>query len=276
MKLENIVWVVIFGHLIKWAVSAAYYLLIQEHYHVFGRVTNQKLYYDNLPYYVWHVWFRQPMQFGIQHYYWWLATRHSLRDVYIGLIAGLVLQILVANSIKLKREAKAHQLILLPITAPIAGIPGFLLGWGLVSVLDKWVYRGPGISVGGKQIYATEVNQFAQSASWHNIVIGLLASFIFARFVAKRPLQTIQSFFIERDVNAIRNKWNAGQNESRLRHIRPPGYRLRVKYMLDNNVVCESHSPAVSRTLLAGLPIALFLIGFGFWLLYYGPAKGAH
>lgn len=277
MKAENIIWVIIFGHLIKWAVSAAYYLIVQEHYpRGGGRVTNQKAYWDNLPYYVWHVWFRQPMQWGIEHYYWWLGFRHSVRDVYIGLIGGLVLQILVANSIKLAREAKARQLLLLPISAPLAGIPGFLIGWGIVTALDDWVYRGPGISVGGKQIYATEVNQFLQSSSWHNIIIGLLASFVFARFVAKRPLQTIQTFFIERDVNAIRWKRSAGGHESRLRWVRPPGYRLRVKYMLDNNIVCDQHSPAISRVMLAGTPVALFLIGFGFWLLYFGPAKGAH
>lgn len=271
-KAENFGWAGVFGHLIKWAVSALYFLIIQFHYHVFGRITNQKLYYDNLPYYVWHVWFRQPMQWGIEHYYWWLGTRHSIRDVGIGLVGGLALQVLVANSIKLKQEASARQLLLLPITAPLAGIPGFLIGWGIVSAIDAWVYRGPGISVGGTQVYATEINQFAQSASWHNILIGILASFILARFVAKRPLQTIQSFFIERDVSVIRKTGNW----SWVRKIRPPAYRLRVRYMLDEDLPCEVHSATVSRILLAGVPIALFLVGFGFWLLYYGPAKGAH
>ena len=278
-RAELVLWTVIVSHVANWLVSSVYFLLTQVSYQVRYQRTTVTI--MSLK----HGWDQLPTYFGIHHDPWWAWLRHDIRQVGIGLVAGLFVQGIAANPLgwepkkpgpltrahlatrRQLRRSSLPQLLATLIVVPLAGIPGFVLGVGIVRglpTLARW-----GDHLAGGSWGTREVQLLAAPGAWQLTLIGVLASFVFARYFAAKPMSDVQLFFIERQVEQAR----AGRRP--ILFTRPPVYRLRYRYMLDNNIPVAHHGKWVNIVLPAAAFIAFLLTGFGFWLLYFGPAATA-
>jgi hypothetical protein len=275
LGIESVAWAFVIGHLVKWAVDALYFLIIQVKYSV-G--------YNGSTWTVWYfkdAWDRAPVHISnLLHLHWfggsqaapafWVTDRHNARDVVIGLVTGVIVTFLFIKPKLPDSEKEVGPLgyILAVPKAVIWAIPGIaivgVLAWKLPWLLQHGWHVPSNVAV------ATEVNGYIAAGTWIALAMGIAGSQVFARFANRRAADQAQWFYAERSAAALRS--DQGLNKLRTRVIGTPSHRVRVHWLLDNQAHVEAHSVWSVRILTAALVLGTILAGFGAWLTIAGPA----
>lgn len=263
--LESVGWVVVISHLVKWAVSFAYFATFQVRYAV-G-------YQDSL----WTVWYLKtrwddlPHWLGLtpDHPVWWITWRHDIRDVTIAVVATIITLFLFA---KPKYPADDNPGVRVYLTSVPLGIVAALVPISLVGVLAwklPWLLRH-GWQVPAKYgALASEVNGWVAAGTWITILMGVTGGVVAKMFI-QRVADDVQWFWAERSAAKIRSE--SALSLSGRHVIGTPAHRKRVRWLLVN----KPDLPQRSKWLVW----ALLIIGFfglaysiaGAWLNLVGPA----
>ena len=276
---ESILWAGVIAHLVKWAVSFAYFALFQVRYAVgYGKTTFTVVYFkdawDRLPVHIANLlgepWFQsqaEPL--------WWITWRHDIRDVGISVIATIIVRFLFVKPKYPLADAPGWKVYLtsVPLAIALALIPIAIVGvaaWKL-----PWLTQH-GLHVGGSSAYAAEANGWIEAGEWITILMGVLGGFA-ASLAIQRVADDVQWFFAERSAGKImdkrRRKGLTGISLTGGRVIGTPAHRKRVHWILDNRPEVTARSPWLVRTLLGvGFLATAFSIA-GAWLNLAGPAK---
>lgn len=280
--IESLAWVAILGHVVKWAVDALYFLVTQLQYGVAYAKTSYTVWYlkpawDHLPRYVgrwFHIrWLQQPWVDNA-----WVVPRHDARALIIGIFYGVVVHFLFSKPTAYRpgQRLPAWRFAVTPLAALVLAVPGVAIGIAIVSQVPWAVHHG--LTVPGSSVFANWANGWVGAGHWHIFVIGLLGSYLFARYATRRPAGEAQWFYAERTAAAIRSSATglAGLgNAAASQVIGPPGYRARVRYLVDNGIECPQHSPWMVRMLAGGGALIVLLAVLGTYLTLWGPAAGA-
>jgi hypothetical protein len=208
----------------------------------------------------------------------WADLRHLIRNVGEGLLGGVLGQAIIWNHFKVKpkprtrvdefeialhipnlrdnRSTSAWQMLALPLLVLIYAIPGFLIGDGLRAlIITHHIHL--------HQVSADRVIQSLWTANLPQKVVGLFASFVFARRVGRGLYDDVQLFFAER--------LRASGRPLRFYHRLVPTFVARY-----NSVNAEEAAAAVGARgrwarwlLLASIPIGVGLAAFGYYVLAY-------
>lgn len=203
---------------------------------------------------------------------WWVVARHDFRHVLIGLLVVLMVGAITIGLKSRKRASTAHMIFSVPLAFLVAALTAAPL-----IALDAHIRR-VGVDSGNPW-----VSEWVGKGNIQLVLIGVIAAFP-ARKVLARTMDTIQLFSLEK-------KMRAGETEQWWwRFVYLPNYVKRWRVLN-----AEGHVPPAPKergkvmsvlaafmvkvrdvmTVLA-VPVLLFLLGFGVWLLYWGPAVGAH
>lgn len=278
LGLESAAWAVVIGHLVKWAVDALYFLVIQVKYQVGYNGSTWTIWYlkdawDRLPVHLENLlgahWFDGQAAPG-----WWMTDRHYARDVLIGLVTGVIVTFLFTKP-RYPEDTEVGPLtyaFAIP-KALLYAIPGValvgLLAWK-VQYLDHH-----GLTIGGGSVLANEVNGFVAAGSWIPILMGVAGSQLFARFASKKPADAAQWFYAERSAAKIQSETGLGRLRG-TRVIGTPTHRVRVRWLMEHRTRPFERSAWAVRILTGALAVTTILAGLGAWLTLAGPAAGAH
>lgn len=276
---ENLIWTIIIGHIIHWAVDAVYYLGTQWEYDIYSPKQHHKRIWD---FWLGDLWDRAPVHISNMlgaHWFavqtapeWWLFDRHAARYLVTGILTGVVVFFLFSKPRRTRKDYAWYRMLATPILALLFAIPGVALGGALIWKVP-WLNRH-GFTIHSTAIYANEGNSFLASGKLDLLLLGLLGSWLFARFASMGPADETQWFFAER--KAYRMAHATGLTGLAGRYvIGPPGYRARVYAMLRGDVAPKEHGNALIFVLLGAAVIVILLAGFGAWLTLAGPAAGA-
>jgi hypothetical protein len=273
---QTLIYVVIAVHIGVWIVSALYYDITQVRYVIGGhQIMYLKPGWDHLPKY-----------FGLHSYAWWTTVRHAIRNVYEGLLGGLLGMVVGIRWKAPKRVTRVDkvllrlhfptrhqqgrttplQLILSPLTVSLAGLPGFAVALAAVKG-GAWLFHHyhsglhwPTVGVP----HVAVVQDYLATWQWQYQLIGLVAGLFYGRKAFFKVAEDIQLFFIERRVAAGR----------RPRSFYPLNYRMRYDEVLaetDGNV--EKHGVWISILMPVVLVIGLALTVDGIYVRFW-IAKG--
>ena len=275
LGIESVAWAFVIGHLVKWAVDALYFLIVQVKYSVGYNGSTYQVFYAK------DAWDRAPNHISnVLGLHWfggsqvapqfWVTGRHDARDVIIGLVTGVIVTFLFIKP-RLPDESGdvgAWSYILAIPKALIYAVPGIaivgVLAWKLPWLMHHGWHVPSGVAV------ATEVNGYIAAGTWIALVMGLAGSQVFARFANRRSADQAQWFYAERSAAALRS--DQGLNRLRTRVIGTPSHRVRVHWLLDHQTRVTAHSAWSVRILTAALAVGIILAGFGAWLTIAGPA----
>ena len=276
---ENIAWVVIIGHVVRWAVDALYFLVIQLQvgfdYPAGHRVWDYgpKDLWDRLPVHIRNMlhehWFA-----GQSAPAWWVFDRHAARDLVIGIITGVVVFFLFAKPRTERRVYSWHRLAATPLLALLYAVPGVAVG-GVIIWRVTWM-RQHGWAVPGSGVLANEANGFIAAGHWEIILLCILGSWLCARHASLGPADEVQWYLAEREAARRASTGVTGAVARRLPLIGPPGFRLRVRWLMTSSGGQAPRGKAVERVLSVFAAGTFLLAGFGAWLTLAGPAAGVH
>lgn len=243
--------------------SSVYFLVTQVRYMVgYQRsvvtLLSLKDTWDRLPIHVENLfgthWFGRSQKAPV----WWIIARHDARHVMIGFIAVLLIGAVTVGLKERKRASKAHMLWSVPVA--------FVAALATAGVLIAFfIYVAPVV----KQLGTTSGNSYLQNLVGKGTIqltlIGVAAGFA-AKAVLKRTFDTIQLMSLERNIaQGAREHWW-------WKIVYPPTYRKRFRYLKACGNKGNLHNRALGIALAVSSPILAFLLGFGIWLLYFGPA----
>jgi hypothetical protein len=199
---------------------------------------------------------------------WWVVARHDFRHVLIGVIAVLLVGGFGIGLKPRKARGVGQMLISIPLAflaaSVVAGALIYLFAQHQVAEAFDHVSAGSGVPY-VQDVIGKGVIQLT--------VIGVFAG-LAARKVLARTFYTLQGMSIDR---------NIAQGESLTgwkRVVYPATYRNRfhmTEALRDrgkHEVQLGSAWLGVTISLIT--PIMLFLLGYGVYLLYFGPASHAH
>jgi hypothetical protein len=242
--------------------------------------TYPKGHFTFINYYLADLWDRAPIHIDnwLHHPYftslhttaaptWWVSDRHDLRHVLIGFVAVMLIGALTVGLKKRKRASALYMLGSFPL--------GLLLALITAVVLIFAVNRA-GIASWGVNSGNLYVQDFL--ASVPITVIGVLAG-LAAKTVLKRTFDTIQLISLEKNLTQARAKVRDEDSSASkvelpryAKWVYPPTYRKRFDYLVACNHVSKPHGPAMGFAMTMGAPILTFLLAFGVWVNYFGPA----
>lgn len=290
LTLETVVWGVILGHVIHWTADAIYYIgtqttLFTEAKHgepvaVYGSYQPGD-WWDRLPVHLanlLHWGFFGFVNNGQAAPLWWITWRHDIRYVFIGVLAGVVVTFLISKPPKKRKDYTWYRIALTPVLAFVAALPGIAIGG--IAVWQLHFLQTSGINPPASWgMLGDEIGQWSDSGKLALVVLGLLGSQLFAKYVSKGPADEIQWLYAGRKANMILHertgKLSALGNFKDSIVIGPPGYRRRVRYLVDSGTVTEVHSTGIVVVLALGAFLVFVLAGYGAWLTLAGPAAGA-
>jgi hypothetical protein len=271
--LEALGWGLVALHVIKWAVNAIYFLLIQVSYTVsYGKwhhtIIGLKDPWDRLPVHIQNLlgahWFATQAAPA-----WWVTDRHDTRDLIIGIFAGVVAAFLLSKPRKRRVAVGPWRMAFTPLLALIWAIPGIAAGIGIIEAVPWITKHGPFLH--GGSVIANEVNTFIAAGHWYVVLLGFLGAFFFAKRASQKPADEVQWIYAERMADSIRSTSLVS-----VPHVfGPPGFRKRVHWLLDTKAVTPARSVWLMRLAIGGGVIVALLAGFGAWLTLAGPAAGA-
>jgi hypothetical protein len=220
-------------------------------------------YWDRLPIYIEHL-------FGA-HWFaseeaptWWVTARHDFRHVLIGFVASLLVGAITVGLKKRKRASVTYMVFSVPL--------GFILAMSVAAVLIVFFeWAAPFMDQIGSSSGNPFVNDLIGKGTIQLTVIGFAAGFVAKKLVLIRTFATIQTMSIERwlaDGVTVEKGW--------WRYVYPPNYRKRFRYLVACNHEPQSPARWLGLVLSFCAPVLLFLLVFGYWLLYFGPAAHAH
>jgi hypothetical protein len=196
---------------------------------------------------------------------WWVVARHDARHVLIGLLIVLMVRSLtIGMSEKGRKRAGALRILASPLAVLAAGaVPAAA---GILFFTRAW----PGVmQVGFGGGSAAWLSEWLGKGSWQLTLIGMLAG-LGAKRAFDPVADTIQLMSIEKKL--------ADGDEERWwwRFAYPPNYRRRLAYLKATGYQPRPRGKAMGLILALSAPVFLFLLGYGVYLRYFGPAAAAH
>ena len=210
----------------------------------------------------------------------WAEWRHLVRNVGEGLLGGVLAQAIIWNHFKVKpkprnaidkleialhipnlkdgRRTSGWQMLALPLLVLVYAIPGFAIGAGVAHLIQHGIAH-----VHVHQVSSDAVVQSLWTGNVSQKVVGLFASFVFARRVGRGVYDDIQLFFAERR--------RAAGKPLRFYHRLVPTFEARY-----NSVSAEEAATAAGEherwatwILVASIPVGIGLAAFGYYVLAY-------
>jgi hypothetical protein len=212
----------------------------------------------------------------------WTHWRHLVRNVGEGLLGGVLGQAIVWNHYKLRpkprtridrleialhipnvkddRPTSAWQMLMLPLLVLVYAIPGFAIGAGVAHLVQHGLAH-----VRVHQVSSVSVIRSLWTADVPEKVIGLFASFVFARRVGRGVFDDVQLFFAERR--------HAAGRPLAAYHRLVPTFEARyngIRAARDAGDGAGNHrGPWASWILVGSIPVGIALAGFGYYVLAY-------
>jgi hypothetical protein len=244
--------------------SAIYFLITQVSYQARYNNTVTTLWYlrdswNRLPVHVRNLlhahWFN-----GQAAPAWWVTARHDARHVLIGFLITLMVSALTIGLKNRKRASGRHMLASIPL-ALLAAAP--VAAAAILFFLKVF----PQLSRVGFVSGFPWLTEWLGKGSIQLTITGILAGFP-AKWVLARTMDTLQLMSLEKKLatGATERWW--------WKWVYLPNYRNRYAYLKATDHEPQPHGKAIGVVLALGSPVFFFLLGFGIWLLYFGPAKG--
>ncbi len=211
----------------------------------------------------------------------WAQWRHLVRNVGEGLLGGVLGQAIIWNHFKVKpkprtrlddieialhipnlkdgRKTSGWQLLALPALVLIYAIPGFVIG----AVVAHLIQNGIG-HVHIHQVSSDAVVKSLWTSKVSQKVVGVFASFVFARRVGRGVYDDVQLFFAER-------RRALGKSLAAY-HKLVPTFEARYNGItsLDDAARSAAERDRWARWILvASIPVGLGLAAFGYYVLAY-------
>lgn len=194
---------------------------------------------------------------------WWVDARHDTRHVLIGLIGILLVRSL---TIGFKENPRPRASLLRIALSPLAVLA---IGTAVAAVLIVFFARiFPAVMHVGFISGNSWLTEWLGKDSWQLTLIGVIAG-LAAKWAFDPVADTLQLMSIEKqlaDGDTERWWW---------RYLYPPNYRARFAYLKASGYEPRRHGKTLGVILVSALPVFLFLLGFGVWLVYFGPASSA-
>lgn len=287
-KLESVAWVIIIGHVVRWAVDALYYVTTQVSYSTQAKGGQPVTvigssppgdWWDRLPVHLAHLTGWNPwgiVNNGVLAPLWWVTIRHDTRYVVIGILTGVVVFFLFAKPRKHRKEYGPLRIAVTPALALVYAIPGVAIGAFIIYQLPWLVRHGLAVPVSYGAL-AAEVNGYIASGHLALTILGLAGSWIFAKYASLGPADEVQWFFAERKAARLtaQDQGLIGSVAGKIPVIGTPGYRLRVRALVAAGAPCRDRGTWMVVVAVGGLVILTVLAGYGAWLTLAGPAAGA-
>lgn len=266
-KLVMTLWGIALSQIASPVGSSVYFLVTQIAYQVRYGSTTITLWYlkdtwDRLPVHVQNLlgqhWFPSQQAPG-----WWVDARHDTRHVLIGLIAILLVRSL---TIGFRENPRPRASTLRIILSPFAV---FAIGTATAAVLIAFFMTVfPAVLRIGFVSSNTWLTEWLGKDSWQLTLIGVVAG-LAAKRVFDPVADTFQLMSIENQMaHGVKERWW-------WKWFYPPNYRARYAYLTASGYQPQRHGRAMAVVLILSAPVFLFLLGFGIWLLYFGPAAAA-
>jgi hypothetical protein len=220
------------------------------------------------------------------HFAWlskthWAEWRHLIRNVGEGLLGGVLAQAIIWNHFKVKPKPKNRvdrleialhipnlkddrpmsggQILALPLLVLVYAIPGFAIGAGVAHLVQHDLAH-----VHLHQVSSDAVVQSFWTSKVSQKVVGLFASFVFARRVGRGVYDDVQLFFAER--RRARGKPLA------FYHKLVPTFAARYNGISSQDAAAaavDKRDRWAPPLLIASLPVGIGLAAFGYYVLAY-------
>ena len=217
----------------------------------------------------------------------WTEWRHLIRNVGEGLLGGVLAQAIVWNHFKVKPKPKGRvdrleialhipnlkddrrmstgQILALPLLVLVYAIPGFAIGAGVAHLVQNGLAHAH-----LHQVSSDAVVQSVWTSKVSQKVVGLFASFVFARRVGRGVYDDVQLFFAER--RRARGKPLA------FYHKLVPTFAARYNGISSQDAAAagiDERDRWATPILIAAIPIGIGLAGFGYYVLaHIATGKG--
>jgi hypothetical protein len=211
----------------------------------------------------------------------WTQWRHLIRNVGEGLLGGVLAQAIVWNHYKRKprprnrvdeleialhipnlkdgRRTSGFQMTVLPLLVLIYAIPGFAIGAGVAHLIQNGIAH-----VHVHQLSSDAVIRSLWTGKVSQKVVGLFASFVFARRVGRGVYDDVQLFFAERR--------HALGKPLRAYHRLVPTFVARYNGVTSQEAAADAVQARdrwVTWLMVGSIPIGLALAAFGYYVLAY-------
>ena len=211
----------------------------------------------------------------------WAQWRHLIRNVGEGLLGGILGQAIIWNHYRVKakprtrvdeleialhipnlkdgRRTSGLQMVALPLLVLVYAIPGFAIGAGVARLIQHGLAH-----VHLHQVSSDVVVQTLWTGHVSQKVVGLFASFVFARRVGRGVYDDVQLMFAERR--------RAADKPLVFYHRLVPTFAARHNGIASQDAAAaavDKHDRWVTRILIGSIPIGIGLAGFGYSVLAY-------
>jgi hypothetical protein len=211
----------------------------------------------------------------------WTQWRHLIRNVGEGLLGGVLAQAIIWNhykrppkprnrfddfeialhipNLKDGRRTSAWQMLALPLLVLIYAIPGFAIGAGVAQLIQHGLAH-----VHVHQISSDAVVQSLWTGRVSQKVVGLFASFVFARRVGRGVYDDVQLFFAERR--------RALEKPLRAYHRLVPTFAARYNGLTSQEAAADAVQARdrwATWLIVGSIPVGLGLAAFGYYVLAY-------
>ena len=211
----------------------------------------------------------------------WAQWRHLIRNVAEGLLGGVLAQAIVWNHFKVRprppgavdrleialhipnlrddRRTSAWQMLALPLLVLVYAVPGFAIGALAAHLIEHGLAH-----LHIHQVSSDAVVQSLYTSNVSQKVVGLFASFVFARRVGRGVYDDVQLFFAERR--------RAAAKPLARYHRLLPTFAARYNGIASQEAAATAvggHGAWASRILIASIPVGIVLAGFGYYVLAY-------
>jgi hypothetical protein len=211
----------------------------------------------------------------------WAQWRHLIRDVGEGLLGGVLGQAIIWNHYKVKpkprnridrleialhipnlkddRRTSGWQMLALPLLVLVYAIPGFAIGALVAHLIQHGIAH-----VHLSQVSSNHVIQTLWTGHLSQKIVGLFASFVFARRVGRGVYDDVQLMFAERR--------RAVGKPLAFYHKLVPTFAARYNGISSQEAAAQAvgmHNRWATWILIAAVPIGIGLAGFGYYVLAY-------
>lgn len=211
----------------------------------------------------------------------WARWRHLVRNVGEGLLGGVLGQAIIWNhyrhrpkprnwidnleialhipNLKDERRTSGWQMLALPLLVLVYAIPGFAIGAGVAQLIQHGLAH-----LHLHQVSSDAVVQSLWTGNVSQKIVGLFASFVFARRVGRGVYDDVQLFFAERR--------RASGKPLASYHKLVPTFAARYNGISSQEAAAEAvdrHDGWVTWILVGSIPIGIALAAFGYYVLAY-------
>lgn len=211
----------------------------------------------------------------------WAQWRHLIRNVGEGLLGGVLAQAIIWNHYKVKpkprnwadrleialhipnlkdeRRTSGWQILALPFLVLLYAIPGFAIGAAVSNLIQHGLAH-----VHVNQVSSNAVVQSLWTGNVSQKIVGLFASFVFARRVGRGVYDDVQLLFAERR-RALAKPLSAY-------HKLAPTFAARYNGVSSTGAAADAvskHNRLATWILIGSVPVGIGLAAFGYYVLAY-------